>query len=461
MRTEADTYTMPFAGKAIIYRPRRHLAFAGNGALARYISDRENAKTGKTDPQIERFLEEIGFDRPGLDCQIPKLDAQMRPTGAVLLMTNRCNLRCIYCYANAGAEPRRVEMTWPTAKAAIDFVLDNARLAGAEPPSLTFHGGGEPTVHWELLVRAVEYAKAIQPRTRISMSSNGVWSEAQRRFVCRNFTDVSLSMDGVPDVQDRQRPRAGGLASAAQVRQSIRALDEAGIDYGIRMTVLPQSVGQLVDGVRLICQDTKARAIQVEPTFTSRRGHYADIDEGFADAFSEHFMEAWRVGRAANRQVYFSGARPWVIASMFCQAPLKAAVVTADGRLVTCFEVFSELSPLAGGFTVGRVRDGRVEYDPTSLQAFLDAQQHRRRECVECFCYWHCCGDCATRRPNGHDSGQGRCRATRNITLSLLLAYMEEGGGLWLGLRETPAPAQAGPDAAGEIQARKEEMGAT
>ena len=31
-----------------------------------------------------------------------------------------------------------------------------------------------------------------------------------------------------------------------------------------------------------------------------------------ADAFSRRFMEGWYMGRDAGRQVYYSGARPWV-----------------------------------------------------------------------------------------------------------------------------------------------------
>jgi radical SAM protein with 4Fe4S-binding SPASM domain len=158
-------------------------------------------------------------------------------------------------------------------------------------------------------------------------------------------------------------------------------------------------------------------------------------------------MEAWRIGRAQGRNVYYSGARPFVIAPIFCQAPLKAAVMTADGRLVTCFEVFSEQSPMAGSFTVGGLRDGRVEYDRAALQAFLDAQQTRRQECVDCFCYWHCCGDCATRRPGPRDSNEGRCLTTRTITLAMLATFMEEAGGVWQGLRETPSPTPAGCEA--------------
>jgi len=441
-----DTYILPFEGQSIIYRPRRHLAFVGNPALADYVSLR-NDPLQRSDTDVEHFLTAVGFDRPALECPLFTIpDDGPAPTGAVLLMTNRCNLRCVYCYANAGTESKTVEMEWLTAKSVIDFVTANARSdlsSGTEPPSVTFHGGGEPTVHWDLMVRCVKYAKARDSRTRFSMSSNGVWSASQRQFICRHFQNVSLSMDGVPSVQNGQRPTRSGGESFAAVMESIQEMDAAGVEYGIRMTVLESSVELMPESVRFICQNTRARAIQIEPTFTSSRGHYADITTSFADVFADRFMEAWEIGRQAERQVYYSGARPWVVAPLFCQAPLKAAVATADGRLVTCFEVFSEQSPLAGGFTVGRVCDGAVEYDRQALQAFLDTQQRRREECEDCFCYWHCCGDCATRRPGKRNDSVGRCHVTRKITLALLKSYMADGGGLWQGLRETPR-SQAG-----------------
>ena len=439
-----ETYFLPFGAHTIIYRPRRHLAFVGNSALAEYIAQR-NGPGRSADPEIETFLSSVGFDRPVLECPDARLPtAGPAPTGAVLLMTNRCNLRCVYCYANAGAESRTAEMEWQTAKAVIDTVLANAEAAtagvseGAEPPSVTFHGGGEPTVHWELMVRCVKYALEKNARTRFSMSTNGVWNAEQRQFICRHFQNVSLSMDGLPAVQNAQRPTCGGGESFASVMASVEAMDASGVDYGIRMTVLENSVDQLPESVRHICQNTQAHAIQIEPTFTSGRGHYADISLSFAERFAGRFMEAWEIGRQAGRQVYYSGARPWVVAPLFCQAPLKAAVATADGRLVTCFEVFSEQSPLAGGFTVGRVCGGAVAYDRQALQTFLDAQLRRREECETCFCYWHCSGDCATRRPGKRSASEGRCQVTRAITQALLLSYMEEGGGLWQGLRETP-----------------------
>ncbi|MCL2878509.1 MAG: radical SAM protein, partial [Acidobacteria bacterium] len=362
--------------------------------MADYVRNRGRS-TQTADAEVDKFLSAAGFDGPLLECsQFNIPDNGPSPSCAVLLMTNRCNLRCVYCYANAGEESKTAEMTWPTAKSVIDYVIENAARVSndgnedssdAEPPSITFHGGGEPTVHWDLMVRCVEYAGERDARTGFSMSSNGVWSSSQRRFICRHFRDVSLSMDGVPSVQNVQRPAAGGGESFTAVMESIREMDAAGVEYGIRMTVMEDSIALVPEGVQFICGNTRANTIQIEPTFTDSRGRYADISADFADAFADRFIEAWEIGRQAGCQVYYSGARPWVVSPLFCQAPLKAAVATADDRLVACFEVFSEDSPLAGGFTVGRVNNGVIEYDRQALQAFLDAQQRRRRECEDCF----------------------------------------------------------------------------
>jgi len=68
------------------------------------------------------------------------------PDSAVLFTTFDCNLRCIYCYARSGE--RKIDMNWKTAKAAIDFIIENAKVSGSGKSSLKFHGGGEPTWNW-------------------------------------------------------------------------------------------------------------------------------------------------------------------------------------------------------------------------------------------------------------------------------------------------------------------------
>ena len=182
---------------------------------------------------------------------------------AVLLMTNRCNLGCTYCYANAGKRPPR-DLSLPIATRVIDAACENAQAAGEESFSLAFHGGGEPTVHWTVFTHAVAYARRKPIPCHVSLSTNGVWTPAQRRFILDQVQNVSLSFDGIQDVQDQQRPRSDGTGSFATVMESIRALEDAGLAYGIRATAPAETLHRLPECVAFLCDQTKAQAIQVE-----------------------------------------------------------------------------------------------------------------------------------------------------------------------------------------------------
>ena len=429
-----EVYYVPFEGATIVYRPLRQLAFVGNHALAEYIRRRIAGANPPRDDDIERFLDSIQFWNGEADPtggQLPDLD-KFLPTTAVLLMTNQCSMRCTYCYANAGVHKPEA-ITWPVAKTVIDAVCENGRKSGKRHFSLALHGGGEPTTCWSTLEAAVSYARSRDTPCHISLSSNGVWSASQRSYICENVDNISLSMDGIESVQNHQRPLAKGGESFGTVMASLRALDEAGADYGIRMTVTSDTIAELPKGVEFICRNTKARAIQVEPTFTSSRGVYADVTDAFGNAFTARFLEAYEIGKAANRFVYYSAARPWVISSMFCMAPAEALIVVPGGDLVACFEVYSSRLPYACDFTIGRIRPEGVAMDFDALARFVATQQQRRATCRGCYCYWHCCGDCATRSKASTTGNSVRCHITRTITRDLLGTYIAEGNGVWLG----------------------------
>jgi len=421
----------------MIYRPLRRLAFLGNEALTGYIRHRISDPNTPRSETIETFLEALQFWQPDMEHPSNRdPDDETLPTTGVLLMTNQCNMRCIYCYANAGMAPHEM-LEWPLAKQVIRTVCANARSSGAEYFSLAFHGGGEPTVAWQLLTEATSFAREQDVPCRLSLSSNGVWTTDQRAFVCAHFDNVSLSLDGNAAVQNRQRPLSNGSSSFPMVMESIAALDAAHIDYGIRMTVTADSVRNLSESVDFICRNTSSRAIQIEPTFTCSRGVYADPPEALAENFRTAFLDAWEIGRQASRFVYFSAARPWVLATSFCEAPTTALIVVPGGRLVACFEVSSARHELADEFTIGHVTPDSANIDHDAVHRFNNAQQNRRAKCRDCFCFWHCCGDCAVRSKVSPVGASARCTLTRNITRDLLALYIAEGNGVWTGNQTT------------------------
>jgi radical SAM protein with 4Fe4S-binding SPASM domain len=265
------------------------------------------------------------------------------------------------------------------------------------------------------------------------LASNGLWAPPISDFICRNIDTVTLSFDGVKAVQDAQRPRRSHRGSFDSVLRSIRALDAAGVKYGIRMTVTPSFIEQLAEGVRLLCHETGARTIQIETSFTAARGVYSDPSAEEGERFVEAFLLAGRIASEHGVFVSYSGARPWVIAHTFCLAPTQALIATPEGRLVACFEAAGDEHPYAGEFTIGRVTSNGVEYDPAAHSKFQQRQEARRSACGECFCYWHCCGDCASRAMASKAPTSMRCNINREITKAIIAGYIERDGGVWTG----------------------------
>lgn len=427
-----ELYTIPFGEQFLIYRPLRKLAFIGNKAMTRYIKEQPCSQAAAND-EIMAFLGAIGFWESDPLLPEPFLSIKKpTPFMGVLLMTSACNLRCLYCYARGGEDPS-LQMTYPLAKAVIDKVHENACLKKQECFSLCFHGGGEPTLNWDVLKGAVEYAHSKDLPCHISMSSNGVWNDDQREFIIKNFREVSISFDGIPDVQNSQRPFADGSPSFDAVMKTIHALDEAGLPYGIRLTATPGSFLSLPESIQMLCRETECKVFQVEPSYVFERGVYADPTIEQADAFAGAFIEGFITAAQAGRTLFYSGARPWTLSGCFCRALEDSLVVTPEGDIVTCFETHDRRHSLVSQFTIGQASTSGMVVDMEKLRAFAEKQRSHRESCRGCFCYWHCAGDCATRWMSSPDQNRIRCYVNRTITREMLAWYISSRGGVWCG----------------------------
>lgn len=430
-----EVYAIPVSDKFILYRPLRRLAFVGNEAMARLVL--ALAQDGASLPpdaptSAVSYLESIGFLEP--DPPPPPLrDPDYRPTNAVILATSRCNLRCVYCYADGGQGPVQ-DIPLELALTAVDRACENAQELDRPYFELTFHGGGEPTLAWRTVEQVVAHARSKDLPCRATMVSNGVWTERQREWVLHNLDRVTISMDGDPQTQNRQRPLASGQGSFEMVMDTLHALDRHGFEYGIRLTALPPWPGRLARNVAFLCKETGCTRLQVEPAFNTERGAYRPPSAQESQDFVAGFMEAFAIAEEAGCRLHFSGARPRTLTSTFCSAPFGGLIVTPTGDLVTCYEITGPQHPLAEACTIGRLEKGQLVVHQSRRKTFLARLAARREACRDCFCYWHCAGDCHAKAfyPGADATPQTspRCQMNRSITAQMLLwniAAAEDG----------------------------------
>jgi len=149
----------------------------------------------------------------------------------VLSVTDRCNLRCGYCPHGAGLSHVRshgnATMTTGTAIGAVSYFLD--RCADRANPSISFYGG-EALLEAELMEEVVAFARRHSrgPEITFSIDTNGLLlAESLIGWLRREEIYLQISLDGPPDLHDRNRRTAGGGRTCERILENVERLVRA------------------------------------------------------------------------------------------------------------------------------------------------------------------------------------------------------------------------------------------
>jgi uncharacterized protein len=417
----------------IVYRPLLGLAFVGNQGMATLVKSLAEDISRPVREDIRTFLEKTGFYNPDPPLPQPPETGPFNPTNVALLLTNQCQLRCTYCYAAAGEFPPQ-NLSLEIGYKAIDYVYENLKRLNHPKLVVSLHGGGEPTFPWKMLRGLVAYAKEKPIPTEFSLTSNGVWSEQQTKWIMAYIGSTGISMDGSPQTQDLQRPTVSGKGSSRWVMRTLRMMEANNYSFGLRLTAVPP-FDRLIEDIRFLCENTRCKGMQVEAAFNTRRGEEGqpELEEGLD--FLQVFFAAQRLAEQYGRKLRCAGSNIDQITTTSCNSPVNTMVVTPQNNLVACFEVVNDSHPLAEFATIGRITPRGVQIDEEARTRLRQKIDERRASCRDCFCYWSCAGDCLIRSfspdPNNYLKHGVRCELNQVLLREMLLKHIAAGNGLW------------------------------
>lgn len=137
----------------------------------------------------------------------------------VMNISNICNLKCIYCFAE-GLKDKK--MSIETGRKTIDRVFElpeNSR-------NLVFHGK-EPMTNYELIVDLINYAKQLGT-INFKMQSNGtLFDDPSIEFLVRNEIGIGISLDGLPRHQNKARSYLNRGGSYEEVVKNLEKIRKA------------------------------------------------------------------------------------------------------------------------------------------------------------------------------------------------------------------------------------------
>lgn len=403
------------------------LAYAKDPGSIESMSDDERA--------VVQALGERGFFTHRA---YPRHEVGFRPAQVTLFPTNNCNLRCSYCYAFGGegggnGEPLR-RMDLRVAQRAIDLIARNAKERAAEGENIrnflvSIHGNGEPFCAFDLIQKIVWYGQDVAEELEIpavfNAATNGVLSEEQLDFVIANFHSVNISFDGLPAFQNANRPMAGGRGSFDRVDHTMRRLVEAGVDFGIRTTVTAAMVDSMPEIVAFVADNYPGiEQLHFEPVWECGRCLTSSDTMPSAETFTKRYLESLEVARERGVRLVFSGARQDMLVDTFCKVSSGSFTVTPTGDVTACYEVSYASDPRSKRFFFGHF-DHELDdfvFDQKVLDELSKLNVHNMRFCDDCFCRWHCAGDCAAKVLDGisvdEHHGSMRCEISRALTLN-------------------------------------------
>lgn len=367
------------------------------------------------------------------------------PECLTLYLHNHCNLACSYCYAMPADQtqartrlPREAQdiarlplLTEPVIQAAARLVAGHC-VAKGKPLTLVLHGGGEPTLHWDLMVRAWEATAAIAREKGIPLwsylATHGVLAEERVRWLAGHFDLVGLSCDGPPEIQNANRPGAAGTGTSSQVERTARVLREEGADFAVRATITPAASERQPEIVEYLCDRLLARTIRFEPAYDGRQAPGRHFRAGDAEAFVASFLAARRAAWRRGCTLELSGVRLEEIHGPFCNPLREVLQLTPDGRASACFLTVGNdavadeamamgwLDPLTGRFEIDRARVAEERRQAARIPV----------RCEGCHNIYHCARDCPDvcllSEPRTDEPEAGfRCRVQQLVGRALIL----------------------------------------
>ncbi len=314
-----------------------------------------------------------------------------------LHVSHDCNLRCRYCFASTGdfGTGKRMTMEPETAKRAIDWVV--AKSGKRRNIEVDFFGG-EPLMAMETVKETVAYARSLEEkhdkRFRFTITTNGVLlNDETIDYINREMSNVVLSLDGRPQVNDRMRPTANGKGSYEVIVPKFQKLvrERGTKDYYVRGTFTRENLDFSRDVLHLA--DLGFRHVSVEPASGPAGDPFAIRMEDLPRVEEEYEkLAAALAGRKDVNFFHFNvdlAQGPCVIKRLRgCGAGCEYVAVTPDGDLYPCHQFVGKEE-----YRLGSVFDGSFDMELSGV--FAGQNIYTRPACRACWARFYCSGGCS------------------------------------------------------------------
>lgn len=384
--------------------------------------------------QVEDFVgqqEDVAFDACANEPRdvLPKLE---------LMVSNDCNLNCIYCYAHGGdyghgASQMHVDVA--------QFTIDRMLEQFSKINTVVFFGG-EPLMNVPAIEAACEHfqklheAGKIQQMPSFGVITNGTLiTDRAAALIERFHFEVTVSIDGPKEINDKLRPFNSGTGSYESIKRGVDRLRERNVTPHFEVTYTQYHLDHGASPMDVL------NHLHNEMGFPEGYGAIGDAEVGDGDPLElrdsinefygplfdwsmQKFMDgqllSGDMGLSIALQILFKQARTHI-----CPAGYESLAVTTNGNIYPCHILVDQ-----NEFIMGNVRDPRW-YDSSSAENVFRMLRSARKEenpyCNKCWARYICAGCLGGWQPGGSEKvfiTEARCDLKRAIWENIISKVM-------------------------------------
>jgi len=303
----------------------------------------------------------------------------------ILMPTEQCNFRCVYCYEDflAGQMPRRV----------IEAVkaLMARRISRIDLLSLDWFGG-EPLLAWPILQEIQSFACELvrqHPAVRLTgaMTTNGSLLSRRRfeRLLELGVRSFHISLDGTRDTHDTMRQRLGGGGSFDAIWRNLLALRRSPESFEVTLRLhVTRDNREALDELLLLLAGEIGGDRRFSVMFKAIRRFGGPNDEylPIIPAEQEGEMLGRLVGRAVELGLHEEQdvfAKPGMLPGCYAAA-LSSYVVRSNGDLAKCTVALDHPNNHIGTLQP----DGTVAIDSAKMTGWLRGALNGEEKSIQC-----------------------------------------------------------------------------
>lgn len=312
-----------------------------------------------------------------------------------LFLNDYCNMSCIYCPMHSKTAIE-YKMHDKSKVLDIEFAKCGIRDFFEQTKSykIRLFANGEPTLSFSLMKDIVEYSKKLAgEKLYVELQSNGFFSDEVCKWVDLNVDMLWISLDGIQEVQDKQRLSTTGETVFPVIDRNIKALKSSRkTKLGLRPTITEYGMHRQKELINY-CSNNNITIIYAYPwvSFMRQIEGQPSLEE-----FAQEYLQL--INYAKERNVYYGTI--FMInfdeeVEINCRALLPAPHLTPDGY-VSCCDMMNNGEGILEDLIYGKYiqEENRIEYDPQKIEKIQSRNIYNLPQCKNCEVLKHCAGGC-------------------------------------------------------------------